>query len=326
MKYGTILDRAARMTFKHKALWPFGVALAICGGASGGVGNGGTGLQYTLDNGDVARLNRIFMGDWQNILAMAFAAMAVLAIVGLVAALVSLIVRNTSRGALIGMAAEAQRTGETSFRSGLQQGWQTIVPLFLVSLVIGLVSFLLALVFAVVFAVLGLLTIVPGVAMVSAEGAWVALGVIWMIILGAAWVILLIALSIVACGALSMTKEYAYRAIVLDDRGVMEAIREGYALLKGHVKETAWMWIVLGVIEMALGLVLAPVAISAGAGILIPAILAWRTTESAALTMLAGVPALLISVAAIGALMGIYETFRSVSWTLVFGELQGDEA
>ncbi|MHB1319677.1 MAG: hypothetical protein ACYCYF_13760, partial [Anaerolineae bacterium] len=115
---------------------------------------------------------------------------------------------------------------------------------------------------------------------------------------------------------------YAFRAAVLEDSEVFDAIGQGIALLRGHLKESIWMWVVLGLIQMALGIVLVPLALVIGGATLVPALALWRATETAVLPVLVALPVLLVGGIILLAIQGLYLTFQSVTWTLVYRELE----
>ena len=102
---------------------------------------------------------------------------------------------------------------------------------------------------------------------------------------------------------------------------MFDAIGQGIALVKAHLKESVWMWIVLGLIQMALGIVLMPLGMAIGGATLIPALALWRATETAVLPMLVALPVLLVGGVILVAIEGLFLTFQSVTWTLVYREL-----
>jgi hypothetical protein len=121
---------------------------------------------------------------------------------------------------------------------------------------------------------------------------------------------------------LTLVKEYAFRSAVLAETGVFDSIGNGIALLRGHLAESVWIWIVLGLLNLALGLVLTPLVLAIGAGAFLPAMAVWRATETAALPLLAAAPAVLIGGAILTVIQGVFLAFQSVAWTLVYRELE----
>ncbi len=321
MNYGQTIQRAARITWDHKSLWPFGIALALFGGRAAGGGNVG-GVQYTLSGGDLQNMQRWIPRDWGEIAAAITAFIAVIGIVALILAVVGIIVRYTSAGALIGMAEEAERAGDVSFETGLRRGWKNLPRLFLSSLVIGIAGAVAAFLLLVVLAAAAALAAIPAVLMFRAGQGWNVAGVIWSVLAGLSLLAVIILAAIVVGGAFAVVKEYAWRSIVLGDMGVFDAISKGMQTARAHWKESVWMWIVLGLIQMTLGLVLTPLFLAIGGGTLIPALALGRATESAALPMLIAIPMIILCVVIMLAIGGLYAAFQSVTWTLVYRELE----
>ena len=321
MKYGEVIQRAARITWDHKSLWPFGVALVLFGGGAARGGNG-SGIQYSLSGSDLHNMQRWIPRDWGEIAAAITAFVAVIGIVVLILAIVGIIVRYTSVGALIGMAEEAEQAGDVSFETGLRRGWKNLLRLFLASLVIGIAGAVAAFLLLVVLAAAVALAAIPAVLMFRAGQAWTAVGVIWSVVVGLSLLAVIILAAIIFGGAFAVVKEYAWRSIVLGEMGVFDAISKGMQTARAHWKESVWMWIVLGLIQMALGLVLTPLFIAIGGGALIPALALGRATESAALPLLIAIPMVILGIVIMLAIGGIYAAFQSVTWTLVYRELE----
>ena len=269
----------------------------------------------------MGRLERWLPQNWEQVAAAALAMAAVIGILVLVLAFVGMLVRYTSIGALIGLVAEAEAEGEVTFSRGLRQGWATLLRVFLISLVVGIAAFLAVIVFLVIVIAAVALVALPAVPMFRAGGNWEYAGAAWVALFG----ILLLAVTILAAialgGAISLVKEYAFRAAVLKDAQVFDAIGHGIAMLRANLKDSVWMWVVLGLVQMAMGIVLVPLTLAIGGATLIPAIALWRATETAVLPVLVALPVLLVGGVILLAIEGLYLTFQSVTWTLVFREL-----
>lgn len=321
MKYGELVRRAAGITWKHKSLWPFGIALALFGGGAAG-GSGGNGFRYSFGSQDVGRLERWLPRNWEQVAAAALAIAAVVGILVLVLAIVGVLVRYTSIGALIGLTAEAEAASDVTFSKGLRQGWKTLLRLFLIALVVGIATFLAVFVFVIMVIAAVALVALPAVPMFRAGGNWEYAGVAWIALFGILLLVVTILAAIALTGVISLVKEYAFRFAVLEDSQVFEAIGQSIALLRAHLKESAWMWVVLGLIQMALGLVLMPLALVIGGATLVPALALWRAAETAVLPVLVALPVLLVGGLILVVIEGVYLTFQSVTWTLVYRELE----
>ena len=327
MKYGEIIRRAVQITWRNKVLWLFGIALALFGGMRGG--GGGTGWQFSFGSADVERWARrmpfYWPGtsvDWGAVAAGALAIAGLIALLALVWAIVGIIVRYTSMGALIGMAAEIQAGEQTSFGAGVRRGWGRLLRLFAIGLIIGIVAALIALVIVLAFLALGVIVVAPAVAMFASGGGWIALGVAWIVLLGVAWLGLAILVAIVVGGAFSVVREYAFRGAVLQERGVFDAIGAGITLLRTRIRQSAAMWLLLAAIQLGLGLVLLPflVVVAAGAGMSVAALA--MAARSALPALLIGAPLALLGGLFMLLIGGIYTAFQSVAWTLFYLELE----
>jgi hypothetical protein len=321
MEYGNLVQRAGRIAWQHKSLWPFGIALALFGGGAAGLGNGG-GTGYRFGSEDLGRLGWPMPSNWDQIAAAVLAVIAVVAVLAVVLTIIGVIVRYTSIGALVGMAAEAESAGDVTFRSGLSGGWNHMLRLFLIALVMGVAAAALAFVFMVIAIAGAALVALPAIAVFRAGDSWAIAGGIWVAVSGIGLLAILILAAIAVSGVLTLVKEYAFRSAVLAENGVFDSIGNGIALLRGHLPESVRIWIVLGLLNLALGLVLTPVVLAIGAGAFLPAMALWRATETAALPILAAAPAVLIGGVVLSVIQGVFLTFQSVAWTLVYRELE----
>jgi len=158
-----------------------------------------------------------------------------------------------------------------------------------------------------------------GVSGASGAGtAVVALAAIVAVVCIAATVLVCVAVG----GLATILREYAFRAITLEGRGVFEAVGDAWRLARRTLRHTAAMWLILSLIGVALEILLAPVLF--GAALLALGLfgVTLGLAQSFALPALVGVPALLVMVAATGLASGIYYAFRSASWTLTYRELR----
>lgn len=320
MNYGQIIERAVRITWRNKVLWLFGIALALFGGMHGG--NAGNGLPYAFGNVSMQRWAQRMPSGWEGVGAALLAVLGLIVILALVWAIIGVIVRYTSMGALIGLTAKIEAGETPTFRAGVQRGWGRLLGLFGISLIIGIVGGLATSIVILVFIALGALIALPAIAMFGAGGAWVAVGVVWCVALGVAWLGVLILIAIALGGAFQVTQEYAYRACVLQEQGIFDAIGAGVALLRARLKETAAMWLLLAAIRLGLGLVLLPIVlvVMAGAGLTFGASVA--SARSALAGLLIGAPLALLGGLVMLLFSGVYAVFQAVVWTLFYQELR----
>jgi len=213
-------------------------------------------------------------------------------------------------------------------------GWsRTAFRLFLIKLLIGLPTALaLMLLFVLAFAPL----------LLWAEGSKIA-GVIGTVTtIGLFFPILF--LAIVVGVVLSLLIKFFWRACALEELGVIESIRQGFDIVRQHLKDVVIMWLIM--IGVQIGWV---IALIAAAIVLFPAIilliivggvlaglpallvggLASLIFEGAVPWILAGVVGVPIFILVMAApwifLGGLMEVFKSTVWTLTYQELRALE-
>ncbi|MBC7236244.1 MAG: hypothetical protein H5T69_10415 [Chloroflexi bacterium] len=337
MDYGRIIKRAIEITLRHRVLWIFGIAVALFGGVSGKQG-GGQGLQYAFSGQDWQRFFRQGPGvparpfspfgpvvPWETILPMVFGLLALLFVLGLAWIVVGILVRYTSLGALIGMVNEIEEREETSFRAGLRIGWGRLLHLFVMNLIIGIAVFILVLVLILILILGGLLAAVPAILLFRVgEGAGIV-GILIGVAVGLVLILVLVLLGLALSAAATLVREYAFRASVLDQRGIFEALGAGLGLMRSRLRESLLIWLFLAVIRLALGIVAIPLVLI-GIGIVLgPALAAYGLSESFGLAALSAVPGLLLLLLAGAFLGGLWATFYSAAWTLTFRELRAGQ-
>jgi hypothetical protein len=357
MDHVKVLKRALEITWRYRALWIFGIILALVtasGGPSnfggGGGGNGGP-SQYEF-NGDEFPFGGEdfpFGGEFPlpempqqfppeilprvgGILIAAGVGLACLALVLIIAGVIARYVAET---ALIRMVDEHEDTGQkASIRQGFRLGWsRSAWRMFLIKLVIGIPKM-------VVFGVLFVLAAAPLFLWLTKSTAAGVIGTVAAIGL----FLLLVFLAIIVSVAISLLMRFFWRACALEGLGVFDAIREGFGLVRRHLGDVLIMGLIM--IGIRIGWVIAMVAITI---VLLPAIILLIILA----VLLGGAPALVvfgiasllfegavpfILAAMIGLpifilvvalpwlfLGGLVEVFRSSVWTLTYRELRALE-
>lgn len=320
MDHFKILKRAFSITLDYRALWVFGILLALTTAGSGGGSNGGG------DGG--GGYNGPPSGGWPEIspeviTALIIAGIALLLVV-LVLTVVGAVVRYVSETALIRMVDQHEGAGEKlGVRQGFRLGWsRPALRIFLVDLLIGVSV-------AVVFLLLLLISATPLLVWLTDSVPARVLGTV----LTAGLAMLVIFAAIAVGIMLSLLLQFFRRAVVLENLGVMAGMRRGLQLVRQRLGDV----IVMGLILFGLGLAWVIVMIPLVIVLLIAAL------------VLGGLPALLVGVivslftegplpwiiaAIVGApifflvigvpllfLNGLAETFQSSAWTLTYREL-----
>ncbi len=342
MEYGRIVKRALEITWKHKVLWIFGVAAALFGAGRGGGYNKANGLHYVFGGADLERWQRAMpmipprtpwmprfglpFPAWQGMLPMALGLLMIALVIGLALLILGIIARYTSLGALVGMVNEVEEAERTSFHSGLRQGWARMGRLLAIDLLLGLGVFAAVLVLLVLIVAGALIAIGPAVGLsqiTELGGLAKALGILWGVVVGLGFLLVLILLILALAAVVTLIREFAFRACVLEKKGVFEALEAGFGLLYNRSREALLMWLVLLGINLLIGLVLIPLALLGGVGGLLgPVFLAFRVSRSWPMAMLAAIPFLLVLIPLSILIGGVYLTFQSAVWTLTYRELR----
>lgn len=341
MEYGRIIKRAWDVTWKHKVLWIFGIAAALFtgGGGGGGGGRAWNSLQYTFNQGDWLR----WRGQWPPLGRLPWLpgqlrwpgwgaiAPAILGIIGLalifalILAVVGIIVRYTSLGALVGMVDEVERTERTSFHSGLRKGWSRLLRLFAIDLLLTLAGIVVALVFLLLVAIGVAVVAGPAALLASGGRALTALAIIWGVGTGLVALVVIIVIALAIGALFVLVREYAFRACVIDQKSIFDALGAAMKLLRERLRESVLMWLLLLAINLALGLIFIPLALLGAAGLVGPALAIYGATRSVAAALVVGIPVLLLLILVSAVIGGVYLTFRSAVWTITYRELRGQK-
>jgi hypothetical protein len=355
MNHVEVIKRAWHMVTRYRALWVFGIILALTTttwgpnmssrGTDGGDSNQKT---ITIDpesdfsrqveeavGEDVEDITRLFEeGIPPALKQAAITAGIVLACVVLLLIVVFCVLRYVAEVALIRMVDEYEKTGEQSnWRQGLRMGWsRSAWRIFLICLV----TYIPAILAVILVSAVVMLPLAFGAAN-TLEGGNIPAGVFWLVV-AVGFFFLIILLAIVLFVALALLEKFFWRVCVLEDRGVFDSIREGYAVARQHLKAVGLMWLImLGVhlgypilvipivlLLMAAGLLVGGVSglVTRGiAGLLVKGVTAWIVAGAVAVPVF-----VLVLVVPLIFLGGLREVFTSSSWTLTYRELRALES
>jgi hypothetical protein len=322
MDHIRILKRAFSITTSYRALWLFGIVVALtAGGHFNGSGNNGRG---GAGSGPRA---------WPTLSPEALTGLIVAGVVVLAVMLLlfaaAVIARYVSETAMIRMVDQHEATGvKVGFRQGLRLGWSGAARrLFLMDLGLGLASLI-------TFLLLVLLAASPLLVWLNDNTPLRVLGTVLAAALG---VVVLFA-AIVASIALSLLVKFWHRAVVLENRGVREAARRGWQLLRRRLGDVGVMGLILFGLGLAKTVVLVPVVFLLAAVAIVggglPAMLAYAVTGLIAqgatpliAAAIVGVPIFIVVMAVpLALLSGVVQTFQSSTWTLAYRELAALDA
>jgi hypothetical protein len=345
MDHLKILKRSWDIMWRYRALWFFGIIIAIAtaGGTSGGGGN--TGFQFSPKNNGTSmqpfqfdpgtansfeegfrEFGRIFSEGIPNAVGTTLAVIIIGFIcVMVLLAIVFAILRYISQTALIRMVDEYEETEERrTIGQGFRLGWSRASwRIFLINLVIDIPT---AIVFLLLFAISGspLLLWFTRNNVAGILGTVAAVGLFFLVIL----VVILVSTS------LRVLKQFFYRTCALENLGVFEAISAGYRIVRQNLKDTALMWLILLGIRIAytigtliIGFILLFPALLFGGGIgLLFGGLGALFGEGALpwiLGFVTGLPIfILVFVLPLTFLSGLKEVYINNAWTLAYREMK----
>ena len=348
-----ILKRAWQILWSYRALWIFGLILALTTSSGsfwrGGSGHGGDGggdqRPFNISPGQTFNEGIRELQSWfrsglpplgisqQEIQALIW--IGIILLVGLVILGVGMaIARYVSETAVMRMVNDYEESGvKTSIRQGFRYGWsRTSWRLFLINLLISLPVFLFVLV---------LLLVGVGIYVLVSQGNQVM--TVTGIVGGIGFLFLTIFLVAIISVVLSLLRQFFWRACALEQIGVRQALRQGFDLVRQNWKSVGLMWLImigLG-IAWSIGIVVAfilmiPVMLATAlAGIIVGALPLLIVAGVTSLFLngplpwivgaLAGLPWFaLIAFSPMAFLQGLASVFTSSVWTLTYRELRGD--
>jgi hypothetical protein len=329
MDHIRVLKRAFEMTWRYRALWVFGILVALTTSQGGGGGGNAGRPPYSGDTDFSSLPGRFAIPDIPPQIVGTLIAIGLgLVCMAIIVAILRVVVRYVATTALIRMVDDCALTGEKqSVRWGIRQGWsRSAWRLFLIDLLIGIPV-------AVAFILLFLLALAPLLLWATGDETAGIAGTLATVVMVMSLILLLIVVSVV----LSLLTHFFRRACALEAVGVVEAIRQGTGVVRRHLKDVGVMWLIMFGLSIAwlfaiIPLMIALVLLGLAAGGL-PALLVGGlvslTFEGAVpwiLAALVGLPIFIVAIAIpVLFLGGLVEVFRSSVWTLTYRELRGLE-
>ncbi|MBE7551577.1 MAG: hypothetical protein HS126_10945 [Anaerolineales bacterium] len=314
MRHTDILKQAFRITWRYRPLWLFGFLLALCGGGSGGGGGGNFNFSSGGGEGDFGNLPNIPEIDPNLVIAVVVGFICLI----LLLAVVGVVVQQVTRTALIGMVRQIKDTEAVTVRDGWRFGWSNRAwRIFLLSLLIGIPATILTI-------GLILLALSPLLLLFLDNTASTVLSIMLTVFACIFVFILLIIVGVI----LAPIQELAWRRIALDQRGVIDGLREAVTLIRQRLKDVAIIWLLMFGVGLVWGIgsliVVLPVSLIAAALLGgIPAGLVYLISQSGWGAAIAGVPlALLALIVVSSAANGLYLIYQSAVWTLAYLELE----
>ncbi len=337
MNHMQILKNAWKIMWSYRALWIFGMIIALTSPSSLG-NNRGNQVSYQFGPGEFPKnvpaevqrafqeLSRLFN---ENISSVSFNTIIAI-VVGLICFALLLIVifrigYYVSQTALVRMVNDHEETGEKApWRQGFRYGWsRTSWRLFLIDLVIYVPV-------VVILAVLiGCASLPVFASAIGTSHQPTAPGIVATV--GMIFVLIFVVILVVA--VLSLVMNLIRRECVLKGTGVIDSIRQGWEMLRSRFVDVFVLWLILLGIHIGYIIVLIPVILLLlGVGALVGGgvgFLVYFLTNLVA----AGAPAmgaglglgigffLLVLALPLLFLGGLRETYFSTAWTLAYREI-----
>jgi hypothetical protein len=270
-----ILKRAWYILWSYRALWVFGLILAIAAGSSSGQSSN-NGSRYQQNSGEsmpTPQSMQEALRDAQRELSKLFeegipdmditgqalttflwvigAFVLVMFVVGIVMA----VARYVSETAVIRMVDEHEASGnKMTVRQGFRIGWsRTAWRLFLINLIVNLPVITLMVVLLIVG--LGILAAVG-----NGNVNFAAFSIVSAIVLGFITIFVVVILTIL----LNLLRNFFWRICALEDVGVRESLQRGFAMVLENWKSVGLMWLVmigLGIVWAIVSFILAIISI-----------------------------------------------------------------
>ncbi len=246
MEYGKLISRSVNIVWQNKFLIILGILVALGSGISNGGGGGGGGSgngQPFGDLGQVPEFDEVFAGLAVGVI---ITLVCVFLLIAIMIAIVFWAISTIARGGLIAGVDSIESGEKSSFSQAWRAGWQKLWTL----LGIGILP-----------AIPGLILFVVGLMALGAYGGIFALfGEELAPLLGTAG--LGVAIAVLACIVvpivlvLSILRNFAERACMLEDLGVIDSYRRGSNVLMANLGEVIILFLIQIAIFIVLGLLL----------------------------------------------------------------------
>jgi hypothetical protein len=341
MQYGRIMKRAWHVTWHNRALWLFGIAVALFSvGITSTRGIGGWNLR--LNNLELPPWLRFFPQNqppppaadpavfhsltqsplFAGMPGLAIATTLALSLLAVIALVIGLVVRYTSLGAQIGMVDDIEQRDRTTLRVGFKTGWRNLLRLLAIDILITCSLVILSLVILLVVFIGILIGVLPWRMLYHPSMGPNAsfMGGIWGIFVALGLGVLLVIVFLASAGFSTLVREVAYRESVLENQGVFRALGKGIRLVWRKLGQLGVVWLLLFSLNLAFGLVTLPLTIIGGMALTAPFDVLTRPAHPSLVGFLLAIPLLLV-IALVGLFLnGVYTTFRSTVWTLTYRE------
>ncbi len=315
MDYGRIITRSFEIVRRYRAFWFFGFLLALMGE---GAGSYTPSTNYNFGSRDFTPQG-LAPGAIPNVPALPWNTIAV--IVGviicivLIWAVLAVIVRLISRGAVIGLVNDLEQAQATP---AVGRGWDIGVSRFGSLLGIALLINVPLTIISLLLVIVALVPLIPSIMALSSSpgaenpltGAGVT-GILGSIGLFCCVVLLLLVVQFV----LHPFYQFFMRACVIGKHGATDSIREGYRLVRANLGNVAILYILTIALNFAFGIVVVIIGLILAALVLGPAFAIGFAAQSATPGVIVAIVIGLIAFLVLLFISGLYRAFESAIWT-----------
>jgi hypothetical protein len=241
MEYGNILNRSVNIVWQNKFLIVLGILASLGSGSSGGGGGG---------NGEPVQ----FLEFGEEFTALSAGLIVALVCVALIVGIVLWVISTIARGGMIASVDTIEAGEKTNLRQAWSAGWQkawTLLGIGLLPAIPGIIVFVVGLIGSVAYG--GILALY-GAELADSVGT-TGLGIT---------IALFACIVVPVVLVLSILRNFAERACMLENLGVIDAYRRGSSVLMANLVEAIILFllqiaifIVLGILLFLPGIVLA---------------------------------------------------------------------
>jgi hypothetical protein len=328
MQHFKILERAWEKTWQYRALWIFGLLVALtAGGGGGGSGRGGSwsGAGGSFGDGfEGAPRLEMLEPLWEVLASLLIILVILFALLGLVFGILAAIARYVGQSALMQLVDREEADGiKPTLRDGFRFGWSSAtLRLFLVNLVVR-----------VPLAIFGIvLILLSGTPLLLWLTKDTGAGIVGTVLAVGLFILALLFLSFIGV-VVGFFQPFYRRRSVLAGRDAFTAVAEGVSLTFQRLGDVLLMWIIMVVVNILGGLaltigmlLLALVALLIGG---LPALLlGWLfsglfNTSLGYILGAIGILPWLFGLVILPSLLleGLFAVFKSTVWTLTYRNL-----
>jgi len=308
--FGEILSRAAKIVWKFKILWLFGI-LYSCG-RTGGSSNGSSSQSSGSTGSSLGENFRMPNPDGGQIV-------LIIGVVILVILVLAALIMAISVMGKIGLVRGTQKAEDGAETMSFGELWQThyFGRMFWLNILVGLVGLAALLLIAVPL----ILAAIPMIA----SGSPGAANAMPIIAIALVCVLPFLCILLPVSWVLGVWFELAQNALIIEDLGVIASIKRGWAVFRQNLVNSLGMGFILWLVSLGAGiLVTLPVIIFVLPGVL--AVIAGGITETKGL-LFGGLGLALLCLCAylpIGLLgSGIINAYQGSAWALTYLRLTG---